>query len=126
MEYVVIRSFTDKNSQIHYAVGDRFPHRGFASKARVAELSSTNNKRGVALIAKKDAEKETEKEIEKEIETAEPVVEDIPEPVYYTKADITTMTVAKLRKLAKENGVKNTDGMSGAKLKEILIEKMGL
>lgn len=45
---------------------------------------------------------------------------------FYTKTDITTMSVSKLRKLAKENGIDNADNISGAKLKELLIEKMGL
>lgn len=126
MEYVVIQSFTDKDSQIHYAVGDRYPRRGFASKSRVAELSTTNNKRGIALIAEKPLEKKADEEIKKEEVVKEPVQEKKSESSYYTKADIMTMTVSKLRKVAKEQGIKETDNLSGAKLKEILIEKMGL
>jgi len=113
MEYVVIRSFTDKDSQEHYTVGDRYPHRGFAAKARVAELSSTNNKRGVALITVKEAKKEEIPAEEKEDKGI-------------TKSDITSMTVAEVRELAKENGIENADELSGNKCKKLLIEKMGL
>lgn len=44
----------------------------------------------------------------------------------YTKKDITFMKVANLRELAAENGVENPDELTGAELKEILIEKFGL
>ena len=63
MEYVVIRSFTDKETQHHYAVGDRYPRRGFAGKERVAELSTVNNRRGVVLI-----EAKSEKPVETPVE----------------------------------------------------------
>ena len=79
MDYIVIKAFTDKNDGHHYAVGERYPYRGFAKKERLEELSTKNNKRGVALIAEKKAEKpkkaatekvETEK-VEKAPEKAE-------------------------------------------------------
>lgn len=57
MDYIVIKAFTDKNDGHHYAVGERYPYRGFAKKERLEELSTKNNKRGVALIAEKKAEK---------------------------------------------------------------------
>ena len=44
----------------------------------------------------------------------------------YTKKDITFMKVANLRELAAENGVANPDELTGAELKEILIDKFGL
>lgn len=119
MEYVVIRSFTDKNSQIHYAVGDRFPRRGFASKDRVAELSTANNARGIAVIAEKKAEVKKEDAIAE----LEFVIEEKPE---LTKTDISSMTVAEVRELAKEKGIENADELSGNKLKKMLIELMGL
>ena len=50
MEYVVIRSFTDKETQEHYAVGDNYPHCGSADDNRIAELSTVNNRRGVVFI----------------------------------------------------------------------------
>lgn len=110
-KYVVIRSFTDKDSQIHYTVGDRYPHRGFASKSRVDELSTTRNKRGVVLIQKENVSNATQ---------------DVAEKKEYTKSDIESMTVAELRELAKEKGIENADSSKGAKLKELLIENMGL
>lgn len=76
MEYIVIKAFTDKNDGHHYAVGARYPYRGFASKERLEELSTGKNKRGVALIAEKKAEKEKPKKaaaekVEKAPEKAE-------------------------------------------------------
>lgn len=65
MEYIVIKAFTDKDDKHHYAVGERYPYRGFAKKERLEELSTKNNKRGVALIAEKKAEKPKKAEAEK-------------------------------------------------------------
>lgn len=73
MEYIVIKAFTDKDDKHHYAVGERYPYRGFAKKDRLEELSSDKNKRGVALIAEKKAEKKAE--------TKEPEEVVIPEKV---------------------------------------------
>lgn len=44
----------------------------------------------------------------------------------YTKTDINRMSADDLRKLASEMGVDGADGISGAELKKILIEKLGL
>lgn len=74
MEYKVIRGFTDRNDNHKYAVGDRFPYRGFAKKERIAELSSVNNKRGVILI-----EEAKKKVVEAKVETKEEVVEEVEE-----------------------------------------------
>jgi hypothetical protein len=72
MEYVVIREFTDKDTKEHYLVGERYPHKGFATKERAEELSTDKNRRGKALIEAKKPEKKAEK-VEKEapVETAE-------------------------------------------------------
>lgn len=67
MEYVVIAEFTDKDTKEHYLVGDRYPHKGFATKERAEELSTDKNKRGKALIEPK--------KVEKKVETADEVVE---------------------------------------------------
>ena len=67
-EYIVIKAFTDKDDKHHYAVGDRFPYRGFAKKERLEELSTDKNRRGVALIAEKKPEKK-----EKAVKVEEPV-----------------------------------------------------
>ena len=50
MEYIVIKSFTDKDDKHKYKVGDRYPNRGFAKKERAEELSSRKNLRGEVLI----------------------------------------------------------------------------
>ena len=65
-EYVVIKSFTDKVDKHKYAVGDRYPYRGFAKKDRLEELSTNANQRGISLIAevkqpKSEKKEETEK-----------------------------------------------------------------
>ena len=56
-EYVVIKKFTDKDDKHKYAVGDRYPFRGFANKERLDELSSDKNKRGEPMIKVKEAKK---------------------------------------------------------------------
>ena len=50
--YKVIKYFTDLHDNEHpYNVGDTFPRDGVkVTKERLAELASTNNKRGVKLI----------------------------------------------------------------------------
>ena len=50
MEYVVIKSFTDKDDKRKYKVGDRYPYRGFAKRERLEELSTRKNLRGEVLI----------------------------------------------------------------------------
>ena len=71
MDYIVIKAFTDKDDKHHYAVGDRFPYRGFAKKERLEELSTDKNKRGVALIAEKKPEKKEKVEKVEETEKTE-------------------------------------------------------
>lgn len=44
----------------------------------------------------------------------------------WTKTEINRMAVEELRKLAAENGIENTEEISGADLKKLLIEKFGL
>lgn len=52
--YRVIVSFDDlKDGRHRYNAGDAFPRDGYSpSPKRIAELSGTNNKRGVRLIEK--------------------------------------------------------------------------
>lgn len=51
-EYVVIEDFTDAQDDRHiYREGDKFPRKGRAKKVRVEELLSSDNKRGMPLIA---------------------------------------------------------------------------
>lgn len=64
-EYIVIKKFTDKEDKHKYAVGDRYPFRGFAKKERLDELSSKNNLRKEPLIKAKTEAKKTESVEEK-------------------------------------------------------------
>ena len=65
MAYKVIEMFTDLHDDNHrYEVGDSYPRKGHKpSKARIEELLSEDNRRGVALIkevkTKKKAKKKT-------------------------------------------------------------------
>lgn len=71
MGYIVKVAFTDKNDKHHYAVGDRYPYRGFVKKERLEELSTDKNKRGVVLIEEDKSEKKVEKAAEKVVEKTE-------------------------------------------------------
>lgn len=108
MEYVVIKGFTDAFTGERYAVGERYPRRGFVKKERANELSSSNNKRGIPLIAAKESKSE---------EVAEKKV---------TKTDISRMNKETLVEKAKEIGVENAEEMSGSALKDKLVEYYGL
>lgn len=44
----------------------------------------------------------------------------------YTKTDINRMSTAELKTFAKEHEVDNAEEMTGAELKKVLIEKLGL
>ena len=77
MEYIVIKAFTDKYDKHHYAEGERYPFRGFAKKERLEELSTKNNKRGVALIAEKKPEKAAK--VETKVEETETKPEKVEE-----------------------------------------------
>lgn len=44
----------------------------------------------------------------------------------YTKTEINRMSTFDLKKLAKKKGIKGTEEMTGAELKNVLIEKFGL
>lgn len=54
MMYKVIKYFEDLQDNSHpYNEGDKFPRKGLkVSKARIAELASDKNRRGVPLIVK--------------------------------------------------------------------------
>jgi len=54
--YKVIAAFEDlQDGGYHYNEGDNYPRKGGAkpSKERIAELSGSDNKRGIPLIEKK-------------------------------------------------------------------------
>lgn len=65
--YKVIRFFTDLQDEGHpYYVGDEFPRKGLkVSKARLEELSGSENLQGISLIEKVEEPKETSKPKEK-------------------------------------------------------------
>lgn len=50
MKYVTIVDFTDKYTGNVYYVGDKYPLKGKAKKARLDELSSSSNQRKIPLI----------------------------------------------------------------------------
>ena len=69
--YKVLVAFTDlQDKNRTYNVGDTFPRDGFkVSAERLQELSSTNNKRGVALIEKIGEKREEPIKVEPQVET---------------------------------------------------------
>jgi hypothetical protein len=119
MSYKVIHYFTDLQDFNHpYNVGDTFPRVGMkVSSARLAELSSADNKQKKPLI--------------KLVEEKAPIIEEKPvyevkESVKYTKTDIKRMPLDDLKTLATENGVEGASDMTGGELKQVLIKKFGL
>ena len=93
MEYVVIKSFTDKETQEHYAVGDKYPRCGSADDNRIAELSTVNNRRGVILI-----EAKVEKPVKKVKTETETKVEETTEEVVEAPAEVKEKPEKKTRK----------------------------
>lgn len=88
-------------------------------------MSRRNKKYKEALKNIEKATKEVKKPVKKEtvVETPLPLETEKKE---YSKTDILTMNVANLRALATEQGVEGAENISGMKLKDILIEKLGL
>lgn len=88
MSYRVTQAFTDlQDNNYHYAVGDTYPHSGsVVSPKRIAELASSNNRRGIAVI----------EVLEKKVE---------PEPIS-TKEAPSEKTTDK-RKRVRKNAVRN-------------------
>lgn len=108
--YKVLSYFTDLQDKHHpYNEGDIFPRDGLkVSEARLKELSSTNNKRGIKLIELMEEQQETKDEIK------------------YTKTEINRMSVTELKAVASKNGIEGADEITGNELKKLLIEKFGL
>lgn len=48
--YKVINEFIDKETKIHYKVGDKYPKKGKVTKKRIEELSKKHPKYKVAFI----------------------------------------------------------------------------
>lgn len=114
--YKVLNYFTDLQDKHHpYNEGDIFPRAGLeVSEARLEELSTTKNRRGIKLIELVEEEQEEEKD-EKE--------EEIPN---LTKTKINRMSVEELKELAIANEIENANDMTGTELKETLINHFGL
>ncbi len=110
MEYVVTHSFTDKETKEHYAVGEKYPHSGSVSDARIEELSTDKNKRGIALIEK----------VSKKDETKEEKVDGL-----VTREEVEKMKFFSVKSLASKNGIE-VDGKNAAELKAEIIEKLNL
>lgn len=51
---------------------------------------------------------------------------DVPQAKSYTKTEINRMSTAELKSFAKERGIDKAEDLTGAELKKILIEKLGL
>lgn len=115
MGYKVIHYFTDLQDFNHaYNVGDVFPRIGMkVSEVRLKELASSNNKQNKPLIV---LESNRSAEEAKEEKTSESI---------YTKTDINRMPTSELKELAKKNGIES-DSMTGAELKKIMIEYYNL
>ena len=109
--YKVLKHFTDLQDKGYpYNEGDIFPRDGLVvSEARLKELSSTNNRRKTKLIEFVEEEQQVQEE---------------PKPL--TKTEINRMTTAELKEMAVANGIKNTEEMTGAELKKVLISKFDL
>lgn len=54
------------------------------------------------------------------------IIDEVKEEIKYTKTDINRMSTSDLKSLAKSEGIKDADTLSGADLKKVLIEKFGL
>ena len=122
--YKVISYFTDLQDFNHpYKVGDEFPRLGLkVSDKRLEELASNKNKQGKPLIKKVEEPKQDD--FSQHMNA--PEIKEESTEVKYTKTEINRMSTAKLKEVAKMNRVEDADDMTGAKLKEVLIEKFEL
>lgn len=121
--YKVIHFFTDLKDNSHpYNVGDTYPREGIDfSTRRYEELSSKYNLQGKPLIQYVDEEKEDFSQY-----MNPPEEKEVSEEKTYTKTEIKRMSTAELKKLAASLGIEKADTYTGADLKSILIDKLGL
>lgn len=122
--YKVISYFTDlQDFNYPYKVGDEFPRLGFnVSEKRLGELAGFNNKQGKPLIKKVEEPKQDDFSQNMNV----PKIKEESTEVKYTKTEINRMSTAKLKEVAKLNGVEDADDMTGGELKKVLINKFGL
>lgn len=127
MSYKVIHAFTDSQDFGHiYRVGDVYPRSGLKiAESRLRELASNRNKRKTPLIA---PDKDIFSQYMNPPEEPELPFVTVPNNTgkKYTKTEINRMSTAELKAFAKEREVDNAEEMTGAELKKILIEKLGL
>ena len=112
--YRVIHFFTDlKDNSYPYNVGDVYPREGveFPTK-RYEELGSKYNLQGKPLIQYVDDEYFSQYMNPPENVTGE--------------TEIKRMSTADLKKLAKELDIEEADTYTGADLKKLLVDKLGL
>lgn len=66
MKYRVVTAFVDlQDGKYRYEVGDTYPRKGKkTSKKRIAELSSTDNRRHAVMIEPVDEDGDDDKEVE--------------------------------------------------------------
>lgn len=114
--YKVIHMFADlRDNSYIYHEKDIFPRDGVhPSEKRLYELSSKYNLQGKPLI--KYVENDVQEVEENSAENQKK----------YTKTEINRLSTADLRELAKKYGIEDVENTSGANLKKILIEKLGL
>lgn len=95
--YKVIKCFTDlQDNHYVYHVGDTFPRDGVeTSKSRLTELSTANNKRGIALI-------EEIPEIVAEQDIYEEHAEEVKEEPQEEKVDVDPPKKSKTKKSTKK------------------------
>lgn len=67
-----------------------------------------------------------DKPVDNKNKSNEVVEEKVTSEDKFTKSEITRMSTADLKEVAKLNGIENAEDMTGAKLKEVLIEKFEL
>lgn len=120
MSYKVIHKFIDlQDSDYLYRVGDKYPRSGINVKqSRIDELASDRNKAGEPLIASDEPEKTAD--------FTQYMNEPIAGKHEYTKTEINRTSTSDLRVIAVEQGVENAEELTGAELKKLLIEKLGL
>jgi hypothetical protein len=123
MSYRVIHKFVDLQDFGHlYRVGDKYPRLGMNVKqSRIDELASNKNRAGEPLIALS----KPKADVDFTQYMNEPIA-DKTEKHEYTKTEINRTSTSDLRIIATEQGIDNAEELTGAELKKLLIEKLGL
>lgn len=123
MSYRVIHKFIDlQDADYLYRVGDKYPRPGMNVKqSRIDELASNRNKVGEPLITSDEPKK-----AEDFTQYMNESIADKTEAHEYTKTEINRTSTSDLRIIAAKQGVENAEELTGAELKKLLIEKLGL